>query len=714
MKVKDTLIHFILLLAPCMINGAVYAATFASNPFPPIDDPAIWLKNAYALLGNTYPLWDQTVLQYPPFFNLILAALILLTNSPLLVLKSLGIVLISLLPLSIYPLVKYITGKRFAGIFAAWLLAFHPIFAEMYGWGGYPNILAIAFLLLALYFMLRSLNHCKRTDIVLTSVLSTLVVVTHHLTTIVYAVGCLTFLIIIVYDYMAKGSLGMKSYICMLPMAASFISFLIWRVLAGPFQYVTYNYASLAVRPFDLEAFWWIFKDPTATVLLFVLAALGSITLYFTGKRRELLLLLALTVFPFIFTQAYLIGLALDFKRFPSFAVPFIIALASSPFTLLSKDLFSFDKKGAAFSTNIGGALLASVLLATLIFNVGVGVNMPYKINEYYHYIHDWAYGIEEKLELLNWLRDNTGKKAVVVADSSIGRWIEGYSQRRVLLELPPYQIFIVGELERYFASNTIMHANIVMVNQYIRVWDDAPYYSMRTPWIAISHGLDYKNVLYLVDGTVETTFMYAGSNWTESPYKSEILGVRYLARDDSIVKISVTYLSKSLNITRTMVLENESKSLEITYIMKPILKEAEILEARIPVWIPYESTLKRPLYYAGKLYFTVDDVSVELKGFHEFTIGRDEKWSQQRILCIFRPQNNTIEAKLTFTFPNSKRSWWNTRLLSATSDEIIQHYNVSHIVLSKSKDDFLRFLSDPRMEIAYENAKFIVYALRR
>ncbi|MEM1587213.1 MAG: glycosyltransferase family 39 protein [Candidatus Bathyarchaeia archaeon] len=715
MKRKTAIVHYILLIAPSIINATIYTATFSSSPFPPIDDPAIWLKNAYALLGNPYPLWDQTVFQYPPFFNMVLAALLLLVNDPLLTLKALGIALISLLPLSMYPLAKYITGKSIAGIYSVWLLAFHPIFAEMYGWGGYPNILAQAFLLLALYFMLRTLNHYRKTDVVLASVFSALVVITHHLATIVHAAGCAALLIIVIYNYLVKRRLDEGSRRLMFPIAASLLAFLIWRALAGPFQYITYNYASLAARPFDLEAFWWIFKDQLATAFLFLSAALGSIVLYFTGKRKELFLLLFLTVFPFLFTQSYIAGLALDFKRFPSFAIPPLVVLSSSPFILLSRDLFTFDPKDVALSINIGGSILASVLLMVSLFNILVGATIPLRVNEYYHYIHDWAYGVEEKLETLNWLKENTDEKAVIVADSSIGRWIEGYSQRRVLLELPPYQIFIVGELDRYIASNTVRHANIAIFNQYIRVWDNAPYFSKHALWVAVSYGLDYKNVLCLVDGTVETSFTFAGSNWTESPYMSKIAGVKYLVRDSNMAKFSITYLSRSLNITRIVTLENESKGLEVTYIVKPILEGVNITETKVSIWIPYESTLSKPLFYSGKLHFTVNDVPVELKGNGEFTVGKDEKWGQQRILHIPKPVNNTmIEAKITITFPNSEKSWWNTRLISLSSDEIIRQYNVSHIVLSKSKDDFLRFLEDPRMEEVYENAKLIVFAVKK
>jgi len=710
---KRNLLTLTSLLLPTTINAIIYTYTFGFNPFPPIDDPAIRLKEAYALLGNPYPLWDQTPLQYPPLFNMALALLVAFTGDPLFSIKFLGILLISTMCLTIYPLVKHITGSGAAGIVSVWLLAFHPIFAEMYGWGGYANILGQAFLLLALNYMLRTVDSNKNSDFILATFFSGLTVLTHHLTTMVYAAICIALLLLVIHQYMRRGVSSKILVRTLATMFTALLAFLVWRSLAGPFQYVIFNYASLATRPFDFEAFWWIFKDQFASAFLFITASIGAVALYYYGKRRELLILLTLTSFPFLFTQAYLLGIALDFKRFPSFAVPGIISLCSSAILPLKWEHFKFNFEEKSCSFNVESALLASMLSITLLSNVLVGLNMPYKVNEYYHYLQDYAYGVEEKLEALNWIKGNTSKYAVVVADSSLGRWIEGYSQRRTLLELEPYQIFVVGELERYTASNTLLHANIALLNQYVRVWDDAPYHMRHTPWIAVSNGPDYKKVLYLVDGTVETKFAFAGNVWIESPYMSKVESVRFLMREGGVVSISVTYLSKSLNITKVTTLKDESNSIEIRYIIKPIIG-ASLIETEVPVWIPYESTLKNPLFYSGKLHFIIDDVQVEMEGNGNFTLGRDERWGQRRILYTFKPSNNITEAKLSFTFLNSKRSWWNTRLLAVTSDEIINQYNVSYIALSKNKDDYMRFIEDPRMKVAYENTKIIIFSVER
>lgn len=707
------ILKYAALAAPISINGSLYMSIFGSNPFPPMDDPAIRLKEAHALLGNTYPLWNQTPLQYPPLFNAILALLIAATSNPLFSIKFLGIFLVSVMSLSIYPLVKYVTGKTSSAMVAVWLLAFHPIFSEMYGWGGYANLLAQALLLLGTYCLLKTLREGGRVSWMCATLISALIVVAHHLTTIVYSAIGMVMLALVTYEGIRGGSINQNSAKVVASLAAALITFMLWRFLAGEFQFITYNYASLAARPFNAEAFWWIFKDQFAAALLFMTAMIGAFILYSAGKEQELLILIVLAVFPFLFTQAHLVGVALDFKRFPSFAVPALVSLSSALLMPLEPSHFAYNAERRESTFKVEGALLASLTLLTLFSNLAVGLAMPFKVNEYYHYIQDYAYGVEEKLEALNWIKHNTPSDAVFVADSSLGRWVEGYSQRRTLLELEPHQIFVKGELERYIASNAILHSNILLLNQFVRVWDDAPYHNPHTPWIGVATGPDYKNVLYLVDGTVETKFSFAGSLWIESPYRARVENVKWLSMEGDVAAFSLTYLSKSLNITKIITLRSESAELQIAYIIKPII-EAGLIETELPLWVPYGSTLSNPRFYGGKLHFTVDGVQLALEVNGNIAVGRDSKWGQQRILCTFSPSGNAIEARLNLTFLNPRKSWWNTQLIAAFSDELIYKYNISHIILSKNKDDYMRFAEDPRMEIVYENSKLIIFSVKK
>jgi hypothetical protein len=703
--------QIILLILPSFINFVIYLLIFGPDPFPPINDPAIWLKNANALLGNTYPLWDQTVLQYPPFFNIILAIFIILTHNALLSLKMLGITLISLLPLTVYPLAKEITNSYKAGIIAVWLTAFHPAFSEMYGWGGYPNLLGIMFLNLSLYYLYKILKGEKNNkNILMASIFTSLLTITHHLTLIVYAViGSIIILLTFLSIIRKRAQLSQLKIL--IPITISAITFIIWRILAGPFQYIIYNYASQLNRPFDMDAFWWIFKDPLAASLLFLTATIGSLGLYYLNKKEELIILLVWIFFPFLFTQSYILGIALDPRRFPIFSIPAIIILSSITIAILKE---KNDSKTLTQNLN-PQIIVASLLLLTVMINILTGVITVYKVNEYYHYITDYAYASDQRLEALNWIKTNTSPNAIFVADEALGRWIEGYAERRTLLQLPPFQIFMIGELERYEAASLILSGyNIEMRNEYLRILDGIPYETDKTPWIEQSTGPDYTKAIYLVDGTVETSFIYANNTWIESPYKATISNITWINKTPTHASISITYNSKSLKIIKTIGLAKDSKTVNINYLILPTIN-ATLQETKIPIWIPFESKLKDYTYYSNKLRLIIDEKIIEIgTNAKNYTVGSDPKWGQLRVLYTFTPTNNTVKAELSITFITAKKSWWNDHLWAYTVDEIIKKYNIDYIALSKSVQDYVKFLKNDKYIPVFENNLIIIFKVKK
>ncbi|MEM3833349.1 MAG: hypothetical protein QW128_07160 [Thermoprotei archaeon] len=360
-------------------------------------------------------------------------------------------------------------------------------------------------------------------------------------------------------------------------------------------------------------------------------------------------------------------------------------------------------------------ALLIGLLITLITMNFISGVVMPGKVYDYFHYLSDYAYGVNEKLDALNWIRYNTEPNSTFVADEFIGRWIEGYADRRVLMTLSPYQIFIVGEYERYEASKLVMDGNIELRNEYLRILDTSKHDGNEILWISTSDGLDYNGIVYLIDGTFDVIFTYSGNVWVESPYRANITSVNWLVRNNTEASIEVKYRSKSLEIVRIIDLKANSKVVVVRYIVKPIIG-ATLLKAHLPIWIPYSSKLDDVLFYNGTLHAYVNGVPFYvriLNGNSSYEVGPDNKWGQTRIQYTFNASNNMIDYRVELTFPNAKKSVWGYDLYASTFDEVVNKYNVSYIVLSKVKDDFIRFLKDPRMVVAYENDKIIIFKVK-
>lgn len=694
--------------------------------FPPFHDGGNWLKMANAMMGTTYPMWEQTVLQYPPLFSALLAFSIITLRDGLLAIKLMGTLVFALIPLAAYLLAKEVADSRAAGLVAAWLMAFHPVFQEMFGWGGYPNALGLVFLLLSVYFILRAYREGRRRSFLGALVCSSLLVLSHHLSTIVFfsiALGLFAFYLWV--RLRKDGCLeGRGTRWAAFSFAVASAVFLLWRAAAGPFQYVVFNPASLTARPFDADAFWWIFKSQPVTALLFLASILGAFTLKLRGKLFELALLATWTLFPFIFTQSYVFGIALDFKRFPLFSVPPLVVLSSCSLSIVQGRLTASAVEINASGSNLRQSrqlqlqadphalLIASILILLLCGMMFVGAAVQQSVFAYYHYVTDYAYSDKERAEALNWIRENTPSDAVVVADDAFGRWVEGLANRRVLMALPPFQAFMVGEVDRYKAADLILHSNVEIRNEFVRVRDETPHSTRRTPWFAVSKGNDFKDLFYIVDAYNRFSFEYEGSRWVEAPYRPEEFSMSWLEKGPSKVAISMKFATHSFVFEKVLSLEAGSAEATLSYSATPI-KPMRLESFNISVWFPFRSSARALWYGAMPFELEVDGEPVLLWSDptpKSASLGPDPEGGQLRFLLTYNSSENKFHVTLRFAFPSAVRSTWSTGVEGLTSDEVIKAYGVTHIAVSKRLYDMERIYVDQRFRQVYSNLKIAVF----
>ncbi|GAG53744.1 unnamed protein product [marine sediment metagenome] len=103
-----------------------------------------WLRYAYGLFENRYPLWDNNPWQYPPVAIIIIYLLAKLT-SELTAARLMGFLLMGLLPIPMFLLGKKLIGKDSLALLIAFLTATSGVYYDMYSWGGLPNLLGLIF-----------------------------------------------------------------------------------------------------------------------------------------------------------------------------------------------------------------------------------------------------------------------------------------------------------------------------------------------------------------------------------------------------------------------------------------------------------------------------------------------------------------------------------------------------------------------------------------
>jgi len=690
--------------------------------FPPFHDGGNWLKIANSLLGSTYPMWEQTPLQYPPLFTGFLAFLLKLFGDGLFAIKLAGVLAVMLVSLAAYPLAREIGGSWISGLVASWAVGFHPIIQEMFGWGGYPNALGLSLLLLAVFFHLKVYKCGSRKYLVGAMVFSSLTVLAHHLTTIVlFALLIGWFSVYLWSRFIRNFQVSPGILLVFLSYVAAALTLILWRVAAGPFQYIVFNPSSLTVRPFNLEAFWWIFKSESVTILFFLTSIIGAIALELQGRKVELALLLTWVIFPFAFTQSWILGIALDPKRFPLFSIPPLAVLSSVCVSLVDgrfeASITRIKSRGMSedymlnFELSLKDVMMVSLLIIWLFNSVLLGFETQQAVFEYYHYITDYAYRDRERLDAINWIRMNTPENAVIVADDALGRWVEGLAVRRVLMRLPPFQAFMVGEVERYKAADLILNSNVELRNEFVRLRDGTPYWTKQTPWFAISKGSSFKDLIYTVDAYNRVKFSYAGNVWIEAPYAPLNFSMLWL-RKPSAVSAVMKFTTLSLEFSKTLSLKEGSAEALLNYQVKP-RKEVVLQSFNISLWVPSG-------FHAKFLWYEVLPIEVEVEGEPIFissdpspdnvVFGPDPETGQLRLLLSYVPSDDEFNVSLRLNFPSAVKSTWSVGVEGFTSDEAIERYNVTHIAVAKPLYDMERFYSDPRLRQVYVNAKISVF----
>ena len=722
----------VLLILPSVIMGASLWLRMNGDMFPPFHDGGNWLKLANALVGNAYPMWEQTTLQYPPLFNALLALIGTILGDALLAIKLLGLLVVALMPLAIYPLAREIGGSWKIGLIAAWLMAFHPIFQEMYGWGGYPNALGLLVLFGALYFLVKVYHEKSMKYLVGSLVFSSLVILSHHLTTIVFFAIALGWALFYLWmRFIRKASIDDRGMLRVaLCFAVALVVFVLWRLAAGPFQYVVFNPSSLSVRPFDLEAFWWIFKSESLTTLLFLTSILGSAALFLQRRRVELVLLAMWVFLPLAFTQTYIFGIALDFKRLPIFSVPALAILSSCSFLLVQGRSVSFAKSNTSSSAtkskpnpsnplylkvDIWVLLVIAVVVSLLCSVTLVGAAAQQSVFVYYHHITDYTYNDEERLEALNWIRENTLFNAVIVADDALGRWIEGFAARRVVMRLPPFQAFMLSEVDRYKAADLLLHSNLEVRNEFVRLRDGTPYWTRETPLFSISKGNDFKDLFYVVDAYNRVSFMFNDTRWVEAPYKPESFLMNWLEKNSSRVTTVMEFYCQSLLINKTLSLEAESSEATLRYHVTP-LKPIELESMDVALWIPPGASAKASWFEAMPMDLEIGGEPILLwsdPAPQYVELSPDPESGQSRILITYAPLNDEFDVTLQFAFPSAVKSTWSVGVEGLTSDEVIEIYHVTHIAVGKRLYDMERLYQDPRFRQVHSNSKIAVFEVK-
>ena len=162
------------------------------EPVPPGGDPSTWILTSYPFVGLPTTAGVQP-LAYPPLAFPFVGLAVVLGHGPLLGGRIYMAASIVVLGLACFMLNRSLLERPSLALLGEGLLLGEPDFQQLYYFGGYPNIFALIFLVLALAFLLRFLRSRRPAHLFWFWVATTACLLSHSLTGVVL-VAILAFL----------------------------------------------------------------------------------------------------------------------------------------------------------------------------------------------------------------------------------------------------------------------------------------------------------------------------------------------------------------------------------------------------------------------------------------------------------------------------------------------------------------------------------------
>ncbi|MDW8045476.1 MAG: hypothetical protein RMJ31_06885 [Nitrososphaerota archaeon] len=738
-----------MLIISCLIPFLLTCVYFSNRVLPWWSDAGEWLKYANALeadlsikLGLTsydkvswklIPMWDQNVWQYPPL-SLILIALLNKLFHPMLSLKILGVLSLSLQPIPAFLLARKIAKSNFAGLLSAYSSSMMPLYVEMLGWGGYPNLIGFLIIGFTFYTILCAFESLSKKNITMVIILSILITLTHHLTLGIY-IGTLILWALLMILF-GRDDKQFRWRVIFIALGVTIISSLTYLyTLAWPPQYTIYNEAALYGLRFEIiEGIPWIYKGIIPIIALSIIILAMFFGIRGVIEKRYLTLLFSWSAFPCIATLGFLAGIGLDYNRIFFFAIQPVTVLSATPIALIHSHrieltpLFKVLKRlldlAIPFRVNYRRLGVYTLIMLSIIGSLNtlaIGVKVIDDVNSWRSSMD--LYGDNEKMAALEWIIHNTSPNDTFVAEELIARWIEGFSARRVYLYTEPRFLFIKGQLERYYIASSILNSNYEIRNGHVRILDQSPYNPVLSPQIYFwSKGM-YHRSLFFNDNMLIIRGSLNSKPINITSFTRVNITTSTLIKFDDHVVIQTIYENALVRLMKNISVNKDMPQATINYSIEPLNSSLTLHNATFVAFIPHERRVK--LIEAGIGWAKIDsDIGTIILNVENAEITADPKTIVGRginitLSNIGRSANEykrCIVGEVKILFNTSGTSRYTSQLVAHKKEEFFNVSGVTYIVLPrfsskgiKTLDEYQGLLLDPSLKIAYLNDKVII-----
>jgi len=549
---------------------AIFFTLISMNGVVLGNDPAVHLEKAQIFL-NTGKIPLANLGWTPPLYEIVLAMFVSLTGATdigqmIFLVKALAVIVDWLLFLSVYLIGRRFFDRRVGGIAAVLLLMCFPMY-EVNQFGGYTTVLALAFMVLI--FLYTPLAVERFGYLVVTFLAAFGVVISHQLAAFLSIFIMPPILIFMLIKF--KGAY--LKVVLALILGGGIAFFLYYFQAMIGYLDIVIEYVFFAVKTYA-------YQIPAASFnafminfgFIFFFALSGIFVSYYVLKKQKKLILFAtlmLSFFvPLFFAESYLFGLYMPFSWFIYYLTPLMAILASisvvfiadksSVFYLRNKRIF---KKNWVKIVTVSIIVLLSVMV---VYRSDIVYGKIMEASVFYSTTDLKAYDAGV------WLRSNYPENSTVVVTEVPGFWFQEFSGKSVIAQTDP-----IVQRNEIAESVLSLSYEVEHPNTLIRAYEakgdiaEETYVSIDQVWSRVS----------FVSGTGD--LLAYTVNGTDYELKLSSLNKQIVFDEQSVPKkIEYIYSNDFVSLTKTVVVENTSYPLNVSWKLTPI--KSEIVNASL------------------------------------------------------------------------------------------------------------------------------------
>jgi hypothetical protein len=677
----------------------------------------------------------------PPGFHFFVSILILLTGISVVTAQIITAAFYS----SIIVFPAYLVSKRIwknnsASLLAAFFASVSALSIEMISWGGYTNIVSLSLIIILFYLFFKDVSYPRYRYLLMGTLLFAALTITHTFSLVIVA-SILGFYL----SFMSIGKIRKVKNLkidrmlrfFVVSISAGIIVVLPWILRVFNF-YMSASEGGAVTGGLDNKNIILTNRTVEIVILGLLVVVIPALYMLRTSRKKIIdnlsMLLLAWFVVPIVLTQAYLFGLVTDYSRFMYFIdFPGIIIISAGLFYLF-RYIRIVIIKATKNLVKIKKILPISVLTAIMFIFIIIS---PWSIfpddamqrANYYSTIH------EPEAVTLDWIRTNTPKESILVADHLYGWWLGGIGERTTLSAADLEFLIYDHELEVAKDAQLLLKTDYYFDNGIVHVIDNAGYNVTGNDIefsIEKEKGYDF-SVFRIQEEGIDFWYIDQenGISANRSLAEMKTIGQPTVTQTEEYAQVKVRYEDDLFKVNRTMTIKRGERFAELSYDVEVKSLQTNLFNIWFPMYtgsgsmtIDYDTLSWYGFYYWNKIFGEVifqEDLPAEINHIEDYPT---------RVEMLFRyPNQKVINIKMLVGVYNAKDLIWPEQVKNKykeflespykieTTDRIytwnymdmIKKYNVSYVIY-RNQGAYPKFAEDPNFRFIVNNEIVAVF----